>query len=102
MAIEIIPSSAPVGAEIRGVDLASDIDDATLRQIRDALNLYAMIFFRHQHGLSPQKQIEFTKRFGPLQDRPAEAHHRLREYPDILIVSNILENGRPIGLIEAG
>jgi taurine dioxygenase len=99
--MEIVPSGAPVGAEITGVNLAGEVDESTFGQIREALNQHSMIFFRGQKSFSEKKQIEFSLRFGPLQER-VSSPQRLTDYPDILVISNIIENGRPIGLVEAG
>ena len=49
MSIEIIPTGAAIGAEIRGVDLARPIDHETLAAIEHAYNDHAVIFFRDQH-----------------------------------------------------
>ena len=46
MSIEIIPTGAALGAEIRGVDLARPIDDETFAAIERAYNDHAVIFFR--------------------------------------------------------
>ena len=49
MSIEIIPTGAALGAEIRGVDLARPIDDETFAAIECAYDNHAVIFFRDQH-----------------------------------------------------
>jgi len=36
------------GAEISGVDVAQDLDDGTIGEIRDALNEHCVVFFRGQ------------------------------------------------------
>ncbi len=43
-----VPSSAPLGAEIRGVDIAGGVDDETFAAIRDALHAYSVVFLRDQ------------------------------------------------------
>ena len=58
MAVEIIPTGAALGAEIRGVDLARPIDDETFAEIDNAYNEHGVIFFRDQRitlllGTSP-------------------------------------------------
>ena len=60
MSIEIVPTGAAFGAEIRGVDLARPIDDETFAAIEHAYNDYAVIFFRDQH-ITPQNRC-FTRR----------------------------------------
>jgi taurine dioxygenase len=98
--LDIRPTGAALGAEIRGVDLAQPVDDATFRAIEDALHEHEVIFFRDQK-LTPEQHIAFSRRFGEL-----ELHVRKEcckpGYPEIFVVSNIIENGKPIGTQDAG
>jgi taurine dioxygenase len=66
MSIEIIPTGAALGAEIRGVDLAEPIGDVTFREIERAYNERGVIFFRNQH-IPPPQQVDFTRRFGEIE-----------------------------------
>jgi taurine dioxygenase len=100
MAIEVIPSSAPIGAEIRGVNLAHELDEETFQQIRDALHRHSVIVIRDQSITIP-KQRAFASRFGPTEYRSGS--YTVPGYTDVVCVSNILnEEGKPIGLIDAG
>ena len=63
MAIEIIPTGAAAGAEIRGVDLSQPMDDATFAAIDAAYNQHGVIFFRGQR-ITPPQQVAFSRRFG--------------------------------------
>ncbi|GAB7528179.1 TauD/TfdA family dioxygenase [Pseudomonas sp. 3A(2025)] len=56
--------------------------------------------FRDQH-ITPQQQIDFSRRFGVLQIHVLK-QFLLANHPEILIVSNIVEDGQPIGLGDAG
>ncbi|MGE4112436.1 MAG: TauD/TfdA dioxygenase family protein [Burkholderiales bacterium] len=98
--LDIRPTGAALGAEIRGIDLAQPLDDPTFRAIEDALHEHEVIFFRDQR-LSPERHIEFSRRFGEL-----EKHVRVDcckpGYPEIFVVSNVIENGKPIGTQDAG
>lgn len=98
--LDIKPTGAALGAEIRGVDLAQPVDEATFRAIEDALHQHEVIFFRDQK-LSPETHIAFSRRFGEL-----EKHLRVDcckpGYPEIFVVSNVIENGKPIGTQDAG
>jgi taurine dioxygenase len=58
-----------LGAEILGVDLSRDLDDATFGAIRDAYHEHQVIFFRDQH-LTPEQHLRFGRRFGPLNIHP--------------------------------
>ena len=66
MSIEIIPTGAALGAEIRGVDLARPIDDEMFAAIERAYNDHGVIFFRDQH-IAPPQQVAFTRRFGEIE-----------------------------------
>ena len=66
MSIEIVPTGAALGAEIRGVNLAEPIDDETFAAIERAYNDHGVIFFRDQH-ITPPQQVAFTHRFGEIE-----------------------------------
>ena len=101
MSIEIIPTGAAIGAEIRGVDLARPIDDETFAAIERAYNDHAVIFFRAQH-LTPPKQVAFTRRFGDIEFNIFGERWSVPGSPEIVVVSNVTEDGRPIGVPRAG
>ena len=60
MPLEIEFSSAPLGHEIKGVDLRS-IDDSTFAEIEAAYHEYGVIVFRDQF-LTSDEQIAFSRR----------------------------------------
>lgn len=98
--IEVIPSGGPVGAQIRGVDLSQDVDDETLARIQDAFATYGVLCFRDQ-TISPEQQVAFSSRFGELE-RLTFSQFTLPGRPDVLLITNIEENGRHIGIHDAG
>ena len=90
-----------LGAEILGVDLSRPLDDGTFARISDSFFEHQVVVFRDQ-TLTPSHQISFTRRFGELEHHVRE-EHRLGGYPEILIVSNVLdERGAAIGVQDAG
>lgn len=91
---------ANLGAEITGLDLSQPLNDADFARIKQAHLENHLIVFRHQR-ITPQQQIDFSRRFGPLQIHVLK-QFTLQNHPEILIVSNIIENGQPIGLGDAG
>jgi taurine dioxygenase len=97
---ELQPSGPALGAEVRGFDLASPLDAATFARISDAFDRHAVLVFRDQK-LSPEQHIAFSRRFGPLQVNVRSEFNR-EGYPELYIVSNVMENGRPIGSRDAG
>jgi taurine dioxygenase len=98
--LQIKPLSEHVGAEIGGVNLATDLSDGTFERIDDAYNRYSVIVFPDQR-LTPEQQIAFARRFGELEISP-RTEFALPGYPEILVLSNIIENGKPIGNADAG
>jgi taurine dioxygenase len=72
--IEIVPLSMHVGAEIRGVDLAHELDPSTVSQLYAAWLKHSVLVFRGQ-TLTAADQRRFTLLFGEIQpprSRPAE------------------------------
>jgi taurine dioxygenase len=101
MHMTITPASVPLGAEVRGVDLSMPLADTQFHWLREALNTYSVLSIRGQ-DLTPVQQVEFVARFGRLQPYDPSGRFRVREAPDLIIISNILENGVPIGSVDAG
>ena len=66
----ISPSTPVIGAEISDIDLAEPLDDATYVALNDALVRHKVLFFRDQFRLTPETQVRFGKRFGPLTGQP--------------------------------
>ena len=67
--LEIRPLSGAGGAEISGVDVAQDLDDAAVGEIRDALNEHCVVFFRDQ-ALDVERHKAFARRFGAIFIHP--------------------------------
>lgn len=97
---EIRPFSGAVGAEIVGLDLARPVNAEDFARIHRAHLDHHVLVFRDQR-ISPDQQIAFSRRFGPLQIHVLK-QFLLAGHPEILIVSNIIENGQNIGLGDAG
>ena len=97
--MEIQPSGNALGARIIGVDLSLPLDDTIAAAIRDALWTHCVLHFPAQQ-LSERQQLTFTEVFGqPLVHvRPQPGEHE----PGIFVVSNVLENGAPIGALGHG
>ena len=99
-AFKIVAFDAPLGAEVLGLDLAQPLSTADFRRLHEAHLAHHVLVFRDQR-ISPQQQVAFTALWGRLQ------RHVLRQFalagqPEVLIVSNIVEAGQPIGLGDAG
>ena len=101
MFIEIMPTGSAVGAEIRGVDLAQPLDAGAFGMIEQAFNEYGVIFFRDQR-ITPPQQVGFTRRFGEIEFNIFGERWSVPGCPEIVVVSNLTEDGRPIGIRRAG
>lgn len=91
---------APLGAEVLGLDLSRPISDNDLLRIHGAHLDHHVLVFRDQR-ITPRQQVEFSRRFGELQIHVLR-DFQLKDHPEVLVVSNVLENGKPIGLGDAG
>lgn len=91
---------APLGAELLGLDLTNPLNDADFSRVHQAHLDHHLLVFRDQK-ITPAQQIEFSRRFGALQIHVLH-QFQLAGHPEILIISNIKENGEPIGLGDAG
>jgi taurine dioxygenase len=88
--------------EIHDVDLKSLTDEAFAAIYRAWLD-HSVLLVRGQH-LSDADLIAFSRRFGELDHAPIQETGRrfVEGYPEIYVVSNVVENGVPIGSLGAG
>ncbi len=91
---------APLGAEIFGLDLNRPLSPRVFQRIHKAHLDHHLLVFRDQR-ITPQQQVDFSRRFGPLQIHVLR-NFQLPSHPEVLIISNIIEDGQPIGLGDAG
>jgi len=97
--MEVRKLGASMGAEIAGVDVTR-LDDSAFDKIRDAFHAHHVLAIRDQR-LTPPDQIAFSLRFGALEDQ-LNAHYTVENFPEVLILSNDLKDGKPVGLIDGG
>ncbi len=62
--ISVHPLAGALGAEISGVDLAKDLDDEAIAAIRRVWLEHLVVFFHDQEELTPQRFLDFGRRFG--------------------------------------
>jgi taurine dioxygenase len=91
---------APLGAEITGLNLCAPLPDRDFARIHDAHLDHHVLVFRDQR-ITPAQQVAFSRRFGRLQVHVLR-QFQLPGHDEVLIVSNIKEDGKPIGLGDAG
>ncbi len=96
MPLETRPLTDRFGMEALGIDLARDLDDGTLAEVRRAFVENGVLLIRGQGHIGADDHVRFSRRFGPL-----EAHvlsqFLLPGHPENFVVSNIVEDGRHIG-----
>lgn len=96
----IVPFNASLGAEVVGLDLSRPLSSEDFRRIHRAHLDHHVLVFREQR-ITPAQQVDFSRRFGKLQIHVLH-QFQLPGHPEVLIVSNIKENGKPVGLGDAG
>jgi taurine dioxygenase len=74
-----------IGAEVSGVDLGSDLDEATVARIRAALLAHRVLFFRGQH-LDHARQVAFARRFGPLTYAHPHDESAPEDHPEVFTI----------------
>jgi alpha-ketoglutarate-dependent taurine dioxygenase len=99
--LEVIPSGESLGATIEGVDLAKPLASSDFESIENSLGKYGVLRFPRQH-LSGRQLRDFSARLGELEVNVASGPYQEPGVPEVMILSNIVENGRPIGLADAG
>jgi len=67
--IEVRPLAGALGAEVLGVDMAGDLEDEVVREVRQAFLDHLVIFLRDQ-WVTPQQQVAFARRFGDPMEYP--------------------------------
>lgn len=92
MALDVIPLTGTLGAEVRGLDLRETLDDDTIAALRAALLSFRVLFFREQ-PLATAQLVAFGQRFGPL----TAAHPiipGLEGHPEVFVVDSELRSDR--------
>ena len=100
--LEVVTGCSPLAAEIRNVDL-SKLRETDFPAIYGAWLEHPVILIRDQK-LSDQDLINFSSHFGGLDWAPVQETGRrfVDGHPEIYVVSNIIEDGIPIGSLGAG
>ena len=96
----VIPSGESLGATIEGLDLSQPLSGSTFDLVVDALGRYGVVRFPAQR-LTARELRDFAARFGDLEINVANAYQE-PGIPEVIILSNIVRDGKPIGLADAG
>jgi taurine dioxygenase len=102
---EVVPLTEHIGAELHGIDLRQKPDDETVRAIYQAWLEHLVIIFPGQ-TLSQEDLVRVTGYFGEIGEIGRPAKYFPKGYskllPGIMLISNIRENGEPIGALPDG
>jgi len=82
---DTLPLTPSIGAEIHGIDLAAELSDDVIADIRKALLTYKVIFFRDQ-DISRDQHIAFARRFGKLEVHPMTPADQ--PHPEVLVLNS--------------
>src|SRR3954468_13182014 len=85
------------GAQADGIDLAGTFDFA---EVEKAYFAHQLLVFRKQR-LNAGQFLAYARRFGPPEPHVIDQFHH-PEHPDILVLSNVVKDGKPTGLADAG
>jgi taurine dioxygenase len=98
--LRVEPISRILGARILGADLSHALDDAQFAQVEQALHAHGFIVFPGQR-LDPRAFVAFARRWGPPEPHVIDTFHH-PEDANILVLSNVVRDGKPMGLADAG
>jgi len=99
--MKIIPSGEALGATIEGLDLRQMLSYEQLTAVIQALGRHGVLRFPRQ-TLTGRQLRDFSAQLGDLEINVGSAGYQEPGVPEVMFLSNIVENGRPIGLADAG
>lgn len=98
--MKLVPSGQTLGATVEGLDLAQPLAPQVLEEVLQALGRYGVLRFPRQE-LDAARLKAFSAQLGELEINVANAFQE-PGIPEVMILSNIVEDGKPIGLADAG
>lgn len=99
--MQLVPSGRMLGARIEGLDLSRPLEEREVESIIQALGRYGVVSFPRQR-LTARQHKDCAARFGELEINVASGAYQEPGIPEVMILSNIVQDGRPIGLADAG
>lgn len=100
--MELIQLVAPLGVEVRGVDASRPLSEPDRLALRDALARNGVLLVRGQ-ALNPDQFVAFARAFGDIEMYSSTlSQYLMPRRPEIIVLSNIVENGKPIGVADGG
>lgn len=98
--MDIKPTGEALGAHITGIDLKQPISPGDFKTILRALGEHGVIVFPRQ-TIETEDLVRYGKMFGDLEINVANQYHE-PDHPEVMILSNMKKDGKPIGLGDAG
>ena len=101
--MNLIKNNKVIAAEIKNIDLSKDLNTYEIDFIQKAWDENLVLIFKNQELNDPQL-IKFSKYFGNL-DLPAPNPYGINfspDHPEINVISNVKEKGKPIGILGDG
>ena len=98
--MKAIPSGQTLGASVEGIDLGQPLTTADRDEIVQLAGRHGVLNFPEQN-LTPRQLRDFSANFGALEVNVAAAYQDA-SLPEVMTLSNIVEDGKPIGLSDAG
>ena len=95
---------APLGAEVRGIDVSRALTAAEVEEIESAWRSRLVVVFRGPEALSDPQLLAFSRYFGELDPPGPNPYGEPfnKEHPEINVISNVVESGKPIGNLGDG
>src|ERR1700680_1496616 len=102
MTVSIRPLET-LGSEIRDIDLSKPLSERDRVAIEEALDRHLVVVARGQQ-LSDHELLGFSRNFGELDPPGPNPYGEPfnKDHPEINVISNVIENGKPIGNLGAG
>jgi len=98
--MRIEPSGQILGATVTDIDIGAALTPADFAAVLQGLGRHGVLHFPGQR-LTAAALRDFSQRFGRIQATLTGRHHE-PGMPEVGILSNIIENGEPIGITDAG
>lgn len=100
MDLKVTPSDRILGADVQGVDLSGVVTGRQFQAIEAALHEFGVLAIRKQQ-IDDSRQLAFSRLFGQELDIHPMLQFAKAQNPEVFILSNILENGKQIGAVDA-
>lgn len=96
----VSPLSDVLGGEVKNVDLRELIRNITPQALWEVLAEYGVLAFRDQ-ALTATEFVEISRFLGELEFHVLD-QYRMHDHPEVYVISNIVENGKPLGNPKEG